>query len=342
MNKVTTIAVDLAKDVFQVGFFDDRGDAVGPQRRIPSRREFERFLKQLEPPLTILLEVGLGAQAWARLAQANGLTVRLLPAQRVAEHRSGPKNDRKDVAAIARAARDQDIHDVPVKTTEQLSLQALHRIREGWVRRRTVIANQVRGLLTDQGIAFAKGDRAFNAAAQRVVSDADVAISPLLRELIADSYAEWFSLGERRERLDRELKRIAATDPIARRLDAIRGIGPITATALACKAIELERFANARCFAASFGLIPEQDSTGGRTRLGHMTRRGDRYIRSLLVSGAQAVIRHLPSRTDNSKLTNRIRRWVTRRGAKAAAIRLANHNLRVAYTLLTRKQEYLA
>lgn len=342
MNKVTTIAVDLAKDVFQVGFFNDRGDEAEPQRRISSRKEFERFLNQLVPPVTVLLEVGLGAQAWARVARANGLTVRLLPAQRVAEHRAGPKNDRKDVAAIARAARDHDIHDVPVKTTEQLSLQALHRIREGWVRRRTVIANQVRGLLTDHGIAFAKGDRAFNAAVQRVVGDAEVAIWPLLRDLIADSHAEWLSLGERRERLDHELKRIAATDPIARRLDAIRGIGPITATALACKAIELERFANARCFAASFGLIPEQDSSGGRIRLGHMTRRGDRYVRSLLVSGAQAVIRHLPRRTDNSKLTNRLRRWVMRRGAKAAAIRLANHNLRVAYTLLTRNQEYSA
>jgi transposase len=342
MNKVTTIAVDLAKDVFQVGFFDERGDAVEPQRRIPSRQGFERFLKQLEPPLTVLFEVGLGAQAWARVAQARGLRVRLLPAQRVAEHRTGSKNDRKDVAAIARAGRDRDIHAVPIKTTEQLSLQALHRIREGWVRRRTVIANQVRGLLTDHGIAFAKGDRAFNEATQRVMSDARVAISPMLRDLIAESYAEWSSLGERRARLDAELKRIAATDPIARRLDAIRGIGPITATALACKAIELERFANARCFAASFGLIPEQDSSGSRIRLGQMTRRGDRYIRSLLVSGAQAVIRHLPRRTDNGKLTNRLRRWVERRGAKAAAIRLANHNLRVAYVLLTRNQEYSA
>lgn len=336
------IAVDSAKHVFQVGFFDGRGDEVGPQERFKSRAAFIRFLEGLKPPLTVVFEVGLGVQAWARRAQSLGLQVRLLPAQRVKEHRTGAKSDRLDVPAIARAAHNKTINAVPVKTTRQLALQGMHRIREGWVRRRTVVVNQVRGLLGDQGLVFAKGDRAFELAVRHVLEDADLPLEPMLRELIAESYAEWCLLGERRARLDGELKRIAATDPVARRIDAIRGIGPITATALACKAIALERFANGRCFAASFGIVPNLESSADRIRLGRMSKRGDRYIRSLLISGAQAVIRHLPRRKDDGPLTQRLRRWVARRGTKAAAIRLANHNLRVVYALLTRDQEYQA
>lgn len=342
MEKITTIAVDLAKHVFQVGFYDARGDEVCPQERYKSRSAFIRFLEGLKPPVTVVFEVGLGAQAWARRVQSLGLQVLLLPAQRVKEHRSGAKSDRHDVPAIARAARNPTIHAVPVKTTAQLALQGLHRIREGWVRRRTTVVNQIRGLLGDQGLVFAKGDRAFELAVATALGDAGPPLEPMLRELIAESYAEWCLLGERKERLDAELKRIAATDPVARRIDAIRGIGPITATALACKAVALERFANGRCFAASFGIVPELDSSADRIRLGRMSKRGDRYIRSLLIGGAQAVIRHLPRRKDNSPLTQRLRRWVEKRGTKAAAIRLANHNLRVIFALLTRDQEYQA
>lgn len=340
MDKATMIAVDLAKNVFQVGFFDARGVEVEAQKRFKSRAAFERFLDGLAPPQTLVLEVGLGAQAWARRAQARGIEVRLLPAQRVAERRFGAKNDRNDVDAIMRTALDPKVHVVPVKTPEQLSLQALHRVRRGLIGRRTSVANQIRGLLIEHGIAIAKGAAALRHAMNRVLGDAGPPIPDLLREVLADSYAEWNALGERCERLDGQLVQLAAVDPVARRLDAIPGIGPITATALAVKAVELKRFKGPRAFAASFGLVPEQHSSGDRHRLGHMTRRGDRYIRSLLVSGAQAVIQRLPLRKDDSRHTQRLRRWVLRRGGKAAAIRLANHNLRVIYMLLTRNKDY--
>jgi transposase len=338
MSEITTIAIDLAKRVFQVAAENAAGGEVW-NKRLRSREAMHAFIGQLEPPLVVGLEAGLGAQAWARALAARGLEVRVLPAQRVAEHRSGAKNDRNDARAILRALRDRSIHPVPVKTVEQLSMQALHRARAGWQRRRTATGNQIRGLLLEHGLCIAKGEAALQRSLEQVLPDAAVPIPDRLRDLIAELAGEWHGLAERLQAMDRELEQLARRDSFARRLDTIPGVGALTATAMVCKGLEPERFGSARDFAAYFGAVPDQYSSGNRVRLGGMSRRGDRYLRSLLINGAHAVIRQTRSdSTDPDRL--RILRWKQRHGSKAAAVRLANHNLRVIYALMRDQAVY--
>ncbi|HET6631131.1 MAG TPA: IS110 family transposase [Rhodanobacteraceae bacterium] len=338
MNKVTTIGIDLAKHVFQIAAADRRGAELW-QKRLQSRAAFQDFIATLEPPLVVGLEAGLGAQAWARQLAARGLDVRVLPAQRVAEHRSGAKNDRNDALAILRALRDQRIAAVPIKTAEQLVMQSLHRARSGWVRRKTALSNQMRGLLLEHGVAMAKGDAALTAALNRLLADASIPVPDRLRDLIAELASEWGMLQQRIERMTAELESLAKSDPLARRLRTIRGVGPLSATAMACKGLDPAGFRNARQFAAYFGTVPDQHSSGQKVRLGRMSCRGDGYVRSLLIQGAHAVIKAMRSKIDDPD-NQRIARWVQRHGAKGAAVRLANHNLRVAWALMRNDTEY--
>lgn len=320
----TTVAVDLAKRVFQVAGEDALGQV---------------FLQKLAVSVTVLVETGPGAQAWARLLQAQGNPVRILPAQLVATHRSGPKNDRNDALAILRAGRDCKISAVPVKSAAALAMQALHRARQGYVRRRTAVSNQMRGLLLEHGVVLAQGEIAISQLVPRILEDASQPLPDLLRELIAELLGEWGQLGERVNVLTGRLEAAAKEDETARRLMTVRGVGPIIATALLAKQTEPERFANARQFAAYFGLVPSQRSSGEKVRLGKMSKQGDAYLRSLTIQGAHAVLRQI--RPDSEQPDDqRLQRWISRLGRKEAAVRLANRNLRILWVLLQNNQTY--
>lgn len=180
LSLCTTVAVDLAKQVFQIAGEEAHGELVY-EKRLQSREAFSRFLYQIAKGATVLLETGPGAQAWARQVQALGCQVRLLPAQRVAEHRSGAKNDRNDAQAILRAGRDTTIHAVPVKTVEALAMQATHRVRQGYIRRRTTLGNQIRGLLLEHGLAIPQGAAALSDRVSRILEDATLPLPDLLR-----------------------------------------------------------------------------------------------------------------------------------------------------------------
>jgi transposase len=334
----TTVAVDLAKNVFQVAGENSLGQVVHEQR-IKSREAFHVFLRQLSADVTVLMETGPGAQAWARLLQAQGNPVRILPAQRVAEHRSGAKNDRNDVLAILRAGRDQKIAAVPVKSESALAMQALHRVRQGCVRRHTALGNQMRGLLLEHGIALAQGEMALSRDVPRVLEDPSQPLPDMLRELIDEILAEWGQLGEHINVLTGRLEASARADETAKRLMTIRGVGPIFSTAMLAKQTEPERFANARQFAAYFGTVPEQHSSGQKIRLGNMCKRGDAYLRSLAIQGAHSVLRQVRPDSEHPD-DQRLRRWLSRHGQKGAAVRLANRNLRIMWVLLQNEQTY--
>lgn len=335
---VKRVAIDLAKHVFQAAGEDRHGQVVW-ETRYRSRDAFWRFVQEVKPPLEVLMESGPGAQCWARELQRRGVDVRVLPAQRVAEHRSGAKNDRNDARAILRAGRDQSIHAVPVKTIERLTMQALHRVRSGHLRRRTAISNQIRGLLLEHGIAIAPGDHALSAKLGRVLEDGALPLPDRLRELLAELWCEWQALSRRADSLSAELATAATADPLAQRLMTIPGVGPVTASALVCKDLHIERFASARQFAAYFGLVPDQHSSGSRIRLGKMSRRGDGYIRSLAIQGAHAVLRHVPPDSTEGA-HQRLTRWKQRHGSKGAAVRLANRNLRLVWALMNHQRDY--
>src|SRR5574337_109651 len=258
MNKITAIAIDLAKHVFQVAGENAHGEVVLSER-LKSRPALHKVIQTLEPPLTVAIETGPGAQAWAREIQARGVEVKILPAQHTAAHRSGNKNDANDALSILRALHDVSVHPVPVKTQEQLALQALHRARRGWRRRMTAISNQVRGLLLEQGVVMARGNLALVRKVDSTLEDATLPIPDRLRALVAELRGEWRALGERMAATDGELAVLSRTEPLARHLCPARATGP--------------------------------DS-------------------------------------------RRIQRWVQRCGRKGAAVRLANHNLRVVWLLL--------
>ncbi|WP_447649505.1 IS110 family transposase [Pseudomonas abietaniphila] len=334
----TTVAVDLAKRVFQVAGEDAQGKVLY-EHRIKSREAFHTFLCNLPAHVAVLVETGPGAQAWARQLLEQGNQARILPAQLVANHRAGAKNDRNDALAILRAGRDGNIAAVPIKSAAALAMQALHRARQGYVRRRTAISNQMRGLLLEHGVALAQGDLAVSQKIPRVLEDPSVPLPGMLRELIDELLGEWHHMGERVSVLTGRLEAAANADSTAKRLMTVRGVGPITATALLAKQTQPERFANARQFAAYFGLVPDQNSSGEKVRLGRMTKRGDSYLRSLVIQGAHAVLRQLRPDSDQPD-DRRLLGWLSRVGRKEAAVRLANRNLRILWKLLQNDETY--
>jgi transposase len=257
----------------------------------------------------------------------------------VAKHRSGPKNDRNDAHAILRAGHDKRIYDVVLKAPQALAMQALHRVRRGYVGRRTALGNQMRGLLLEHGIAMAQGHASLVGGVSRVIEGAVQPVPEVLREVLADLLAEWQHLGVRIEALTGQLTVQARQDPKARQLMTVRGIGPIIASAVLAKQIEPKRFDNARDFAAYFGLVPNQDSSGEKTRLGKMSKHGDGYIRSMMVEGAQSVLSRLEPHSQQPD-DRRLLRWMDRHGRKGAAIRLANRNLRIVWVMLQNDQNY--
>lgn len=344
MKKITAqvlvVAIDLSKQVFHVAGEDARGQVIY-EDSCKTRESFAAFLKTLQSDQQVLMETGPGAQAWARELVSRQIDAKVLPAQLVAQHRSVAKNDRNDALAILRAGRDTAIHAVPIKSAERLALQALHRVRSRYVRNRTAVSNEMRGLLLEHGVALAKGESALESGLTRILETSKVPLPRRLRELIADLSAEWEQLGRRIERLTAELTASAHADPVARRLMTVPGIGPISAAAMVCKEPQPERYASARHFAASFGLVPDQHSTGGKTRLGGLSKRGDPYIRSLFIQGAQAVLRQVRQPAE-SAAENRLQRWLRHHGRKGAAVRLANRNLRIVWRLLREGTDYHA
>lgn len=337
-SDVTTMAVDLAKNVFQVAGEDKSGKVIHEQR-IRTREAFGAFLNKLPNNVTVLMEAGPGAQAWGRQLQAKGNPVRILPAQRVEDHRSGAKNDRNDAFAILRAGRDVCISAVPIKSVTALATQALHRSRRGNVKRRIALGNQIRGLLLEQGIALAQGELSIRQKVPLILGDAFTPLPELLRELLDELLSEWLYQSERIDQLNAKIKKVADEDETAQRLMTIRGIGPLNATAILAKETHPERFANARQYAAYFGLVPEQHSSGDKVRLGKMSKRGDGYIRSMVIQGAHAVLKQLRPDSEHPD-DKRLQRWLSRLGPREAAVRLANRNLRIIWVLLQSEQVY--
>lgn len=342
MNKRTPIeaaelAIDLAKNVFEVVAADRHGHELW-HRHIGSRKAFETFLDQVSAPLCVGMETGPGAQAWSRRLQARGILVKVLPAHSVKAHAPRMKNDLNDARAILRAMHDRDIHPVPVKSTTQLTLQLHHRVRAGCVSRRTAVSNQLRGALLEYGLVAGRGGAALKRLMDKVMRG-ECAVPDALVRLVEEGLSEWRHLDARIDQLTARLETVAREDETARRLCTIPGVGPIIATAIVAKGLDPARFKNGRLCAAYLGGIPEQHGTGGHVHLGKMSRRGDAYLRSLFLQGAHAIVRRVrPQATDG--LSCRIRRWQDRHGEKGAAVRVANHTIRVVWSMLIHGDDY--
>ena len=285
MNLSMTIAVDLATRVFELAVADERYRIIDRQRL--SRSQFLRFFVQ-RPPCQIVMEACGSAHYWARELERLGHAVKLLPAQYVGAYRRRNKTDRADAEAILEASRNGEILPVPVKSEHQQAVQGLNRLRAQWMTCRTARINALRGLLREHGILLPAGSNAAIKAAPNAVDDERLPLP--FRHGLLMLIGEIHSLEERIDFIERELKQVLAQDEQAQQLLQVPGVGLLTATAMAASAGSASHFKSGRHFAAWLGLTPREHSSGGRRRLGGISKRGDVYVRTLLIHGARAVL----------------------------------------------------
>lgn len=335
--EITRVGLDLAKRVIQVHAVDRHERAVC--RRALKRDEVLRFFTGL-PPCLIGMEACAQAHDWARKLRGLGHTVKLIAPQHVKPYVQGQKNDRNDAAAICEAVSRKNLRFVPIKSVAQQDGQALLRIRSARVEQRTALVNQIRGLMAEYGVVVPTGRIVLRRALPMILEDAENGLSWEFRGLLAELYAELVALDERITALDEQVQQRVSEDEDAQRLLDAPGIGPLTALALTTSVGDARQFKNGRQMAAFFGLVPRQHSTGGKTRLLGMHKRGDSFVRGLLIHGARSVQRMAVKKTDDRS------RWLNAVGARrhrnVATVAQANKTTRIAWVILARGETYRA
>lgn len=335
--KIIRVGVDLAKNVFQVHGVDRHEKPVW--RRKLNRAEWLKvLLNKIEPGCEIGMEACGGAHHWARQLQRHGYTVKLIAPQFVKPYVKSNKNDANDAEAICEAMSRPQMRFVSVKTVEQQDIQAVHRIRADIGTQRTAKANQIRGLTSEYGLIAPREVSQLRAAIPCWLEDAENGLGARFRRLLGDLWDDLMILDDRMKEMDDEIASIAAADPVAKRLQQLRGVGPVIATALLATVGDATQFANGRQMAASLGLTPRQHSSGGKERLLGISKRGNSYLRMLLIHGARSMIRTAKGKED------RLSQWVMRiagaRHPNVAAVALANKTARIAWALMTTGSEY--
>lgn len=332
---VTTIGIDLAKNSFSLHGVDARGKPV--LHKNLNRAALLSWVAQ-QPPSLIGLEACSGAHHWGRALEKLGHRVGIMAPRFVAPYRKGGKNDGNDAEAICEAVAHPGMRFVPIKSAEQQSVLCLHRIRQGLIKERTAAINQLRGLLAEFGLVMPKGRYGAQRHLPRILEDAENGLPMLARRLLHDVSLRLSTLNEQLLAYDRELEQLARGSETARRLMTIPGIGAVTASAMLASVGDPRQFQSARAFAAWLGLVPRQYTTGGKIRLGRITKRGDVYLRTLLIHGTRAVLAKVKDKPD--RLSAWSRALIERRGYKRAAVALAAKNARILWALMRRGTTY--
>ena len=331
--EVTTIGLDIAKRVFQAHGVDATGRAL--VRRRLGRAEVLDFFRALRPCLVGIEACGT-AHHWAREIRAFGHEVRLIPAAYVKPYVKRGKTDAADAEAICEAVTRPTMRFVPVKTAEQQAVLMLHRTRDLLVRQRPALVNALRGHLAEFGIVAPQGMSRVADLLAVLLGEDEATLPPLARHALRGLAAELEALGKRVDEIEAAILAWHKESEASRRLAAVPGIGPITASAIVATVGDVSNFASARHFAAWLGLVPKQNSTGGKPRQGGISKAGDRYLRRLLVLGASAVIRHTRIKAREGWLAD----LIERRPTMVAAVAQANKTARIVWALLTRGESY--
>lgn len=332
---ISTVGLDIAKQVIQIHAVDQHGKTV--IRKPLKRHQVLPFFANL-PPCLIGIEACGGAHDWARRLSALGHTVKLMAPQFVKPYVKGNKHDPADAEAVCEAVSRPSMRFVPVKNPEQQALLALHRARQGFVAARTAQSNQIRGLLAEFGLVVPKGLAALKLRLPDILEDAENGLPGTFRELLQTLANHLSELDRQVEDITQRIESVHRANPLSRRLAQIPGIGPLIATALLAAIGDIKSFANGRQLAAWLGLVPKQSSTGGKTRLLGISKRGDTYLRTLLIHGARSALKAAQHKSDAGKT------WLThlaeRRNPNIAAVALANKNARIAFALLAHDLDY--
>ncbi len=333
--EIKRIGLDLAKYVFEVHAVDNDEQVV--LRKTLRRDAVTQFFAELEP-CVVGMEACCGSHYWARVLTDLGHNVRLISPQFVKPYVKSNKNDRNDAEAICEAVGRPSMRFVPPKSPEQLEIQAVHRIRQRVVANRTRLVSQVRGLLGEHGIVVARDINRIRRTLSEVVDGQLGDFGELFVEMLRDMREELAELDARLSDYNRRIRNLFRSNEMCQRIGKIEGIGPITATALVAAVGNQSCFENGRQFAAWLGLVPKQHSSGGKARLFGISKRGDRYLRTMLIHGARAVLGRSSGKTDaRSQWINRMRE---RRHPNVVAVALANKNARIVWSVLSREEAY--
>ena len=339
--KITTIGIDLANNVFQVHGVDEHGKAVFNK---PLKREqMAAFFVNL-PPCLIGMEACGSAHHWARKLQGMGHTVRLMAPQFVKPYVKTNKNDAADAAAICEAVTRPSMRFVPIKNVEQQGVLALHRVRQGFVKARTAQANQIRGLLAEFGVIVPQGIGHITQRVPMLIEDAANELPGVFRLLIQRLLEHLKELDCQVQELEAQIVAWHRQSDLSRKLGQIPGIGPITACALVASLGDAKNFKDGRQVAAWLGLVPRQHSSGGKQNLLGISKRGDTYLRTLLIHGARSVIYHAQKKDQHQGQGSAQCGWLNgvlqRRNKNVAAVALANKNARIVWALLAHDRSY--
>jgi len=329
MNKHSLIAIDLAKNIFQVCLLDKNQKVI---KNVPLTR-----VKLLPFVLThqvdmVTMESCYSANYWGRLFQQHGLTVRLIPAQHVKPFVRGNKNDKNDALAIAEASQRPNIQPVPVKSIEQQDMKSLHRIRERLLADRVRLTNQVRGLLSEYGITMAKGNCAFKRRVTELIQIENALIGPIFHQELHHLLDEFHQYQTRLAHINQQIVRVSKQNDLHQLLMSIPGIGPIISTAIISAIGQGAQFKTANEFAVWLGLTPRQHASGDKSYQLGITKRGDSYLRKQLIHGARATMRWSRHRDDH--LSQWVNQIIARRGPQKANVALAHKLARIAWAVL--------
>ena len=333
--KITTVGLDIAKSIFHFFAVNKAGAKV--KKKVLKRSQVLPCFAQMES-CVIAMEACGSAHYWARSLEALGHTVKLIAPQYVKPFLKGNKNDYNDAEAIAEAAQRPTMRFVPIKTVEQQDVQLVHRRRERLIKERTALVNQIRGQLAEYGIVIHKGVAAVRSQLPRILEDAGNDLTVLAREYFFESYESLADLDGKCRACEKKLEVINKENALCQRLDDIHGIGSVTATALYAAAGDGKEFKNGRHMSAWLGLVPGQHSSGGKNTLLGISKRGNSYLRTLLIHGARAVLMHCEGKKD------RLSVWALalkeRRGHNIACVAVANKLARIAWVVMAREEEY--
>lgn len=335
MSDIKTLGIDLAKNIFQLCGVNEAGKIVLTKRL--KRKDFSAFIANL-PPCLIGMEACGGANYWARKFQTFGHTVKLIAPQFVKPYVKSNKNDQRDAEAICEAVTRPTMRFVPIKQVEHQDMQMLHRIRSQAIKQRTALSNQIRGFLAEYGLVIPKGLSHIRKNLPNILEDAENELTANARELFSEQYEEFKKLDKRVKLYDSKIDEAAKRHEACQRLMEVEGIGPLTATILWSTITDPSLFKNGRGVAAFLGLVPKQRSSGNKTVLLGISKRGDRYLRMLLIHGGRTVIKY--AHQQKTKRQRLIANKVERSGINRTAVAVANKNARIAWALLSRGEVY--